>query len=84
MKADMEMSVVHDGRQWIARNTSFAAGGQDFPELDANLANVLRQSGQFANGAQVTVFMGFDFDTIPTWLRQYASHYFNRYVSLDL
>ncbi len=84
MKADMEMSIVHDGRQWIARNASFAAGGRDLPELDANLATVLRQSGQFVTGAQVTVFMGFDFDTIPTWLRQYASHYFNRYISLDL
>ena len=84
MKTDMEMSLIHDGQQWIVRNQSMSAKGRDFAELDANLVAALRKSEQFAEQAQITVFMGFDFDTIPTRLRQYASHYFNRHISLQL
>lgn len=84
MKADLEMRIIHDGHQWIVQHDSLTACGQTLPALDAHLAEVLRQSGQFSSPMQVTVFMGFDYDTIPTWLRQYASHYFNRYVSLQL
>jgi hypothetical protein len=84
MKADLEMNLVHDGVKWIARNHSIAASGHDFSQLDANLVDVLQNSHQFPTKTQVTVFMGFDFDTIPIRLRQYASHYFNRYVSLEL
>ncbi len=84
MKVDIEMSLVHDGHQWIARHASMTVSGHNFSELDINLVHALRKTGQFPAKARVTVFMGFDFDTIPTWLRQYAYHYFNRYVSLDL
>ncbi len=28
--------------------------------------------------------MGYDFSVIPTWIRQYAYHYFNRIVTIDL
>lgn len=84
MKADMDMTLVHDGQQWIAHHPAIIAKGHDLPSLDANLANALRNSNLFSAGMRVTIFMGFDFDTIPTWLRQYASHYFNRYISLDL
>jgi len=84
MKIDLEMSLVHDGQQWIVRNQSMIAKGYNFAELDANLVETLRKSGQFAAQTQIKVFMGFDFDTIPTRLRQYASHYFNRHISLQL
>jgi hypothetical protein len=83
MKADMELALVHDGKQWVAHNPTLLAKGETFAELDANLTAILRQSGQFSS-SRVTVFMGFDFSSIPTWLRQYSYHYFNRYVSLEL
>jgi len=84
MKTDIDMNLVHDGHKWIARHPIVNASGQDFSALDANLVHALQSTGQFSAGTSVNVFMGFDIDTIPTWLRQYASHYFNRYVSLDL
>jgi len=87
VQADLELILVHDGERWIAREgaheAALVSAGRTLPELDRNLAAELRRRGHFA-GACVTVFMGFDFATIPTWLRQYASHYFNRYVTLDL
>jgi len=84
MKADMEFSLVHDGRQWVVHNDTLVARGDKFETLDADLKRALLETGKFPPGARVMVFMGFDFDTIPTWLRQYHTHYFNRFVTLDL
>lgn len=84
MKADIELSLAHDGKQWVVHNETLVARGDEFETLDANLKSVLLKSGRFAPGVRVTVFMGFDFDTIPTWLRQYHTHYFNRFVTVDL
>lgn len=84
MKADLEVSLIHDGHQWIARYLSLEARGQTLPDLDQDLARCLRERGDFPPSSEVIVFMGFDYGTIPTWLRQYAYHYFNRYVLLHL
>ena len=82
MRVDVELKLVHDGKEWIVTNDSYHASGNTFETLDTNLINVLRDSGRFSEGSKVTVFMGYDFDTFPTWLRQYHSHYFNRLVSI--
>lgn len=84
MKADVEVRLFHDGKDWVAEYGTVMTSGNTLHELDDNLARVLRQSGDFPPATEVTVFMGFDFDTIPTWLRQYHSHYFNRYIALNL
>jgi hypothetical protein len=84
MKADLELILVHDGRHWVVHNDNLVAKGEEFEALDADLKRVLLESSTFLPGERVTVFMGFDFDTIPTWLRQYHTHYFNRIVTVDL
>ena len=84
MKTDLELSLVHDGRQWVVSNDNLVAKGEEFEALDADLKRVLLESSTFLPGERVTVHMGFDFDTIPTWLRQYHTHYFNRIVTVDL
>lgn len=83
MKSDMDMVVVHDGEKWIAKNEAITVSGKSFPELDANLAAALRQEGH-RQGSRLTVFMGFDMTTIPSWIHQYAPHYFNRYVHVEV
>jgi hypothetical protein len=84
MKVDLEVSLIHDGDQWIARHLFLEARGRTLSELDQDLTRCLRESGDFPASSEVSVFMGFDYDTIPTWLRQYAYHYFNRYIRLHL
>lgn len=84
MKADVELSLAHDGKQWVVHNGSLRAKGEQWEALDEDLKRALRASGAFTAGDRVTVFMGFDFDTIPTWLRQYHTHYFNRFVTVEL
>lgn len=84
MRADIELSLVHDGARWIARGDGLSACGENIKELDAGIKRALRESGSYPRGSRLTVFMGFDFDTIPTWLRQYHTHYFNRYITVEL
>ncbi len=81
-RANLDVALTHDGTEWIVRGERLEVRGATFKRLDRALADALRDSGRFSPGDRVTIFMGFDFDTIPTWLRQYSSHYFNRYVSV--
>ncbi|MFV2055054.1 MAG: DUF5395 family protein [Thiohalomonadales bacterium] len=84
MKPDLEFALTHDGEQWLCRNDFFIASGKSMLELDMDIRRVLINCGNYEQGSQIKVFMGFDFDTIPTWLRQYHTHYFNRTVTIDL
>jgi hypothetical protein len=84
MKADLEVRLVHDGTRWVAYHQNFEAYGQTMAELDRNLAKCLVNRKLFAENTNITVFMVFDYNCIPIWIRQYAYHYFNRYVRLAL
>lgn len=84
MKTDIELDLIHDGKYWIGSNSSMVVKGTTISELDDDLERDLRESGNYMPGACVSVFMGFDFDTFPTWLRQYHTHYFNRTVLVHL
>lgn len=84
MRADVELKLIHDGHEWIVSNDDFKAAGTTFEALDTSLINALRDSGNFEKGSVVKVFMGYDFDTFPVWLRQYHSHYFNRLVDVEV
>ncbi len=84
MKADIELSLIHDGEFWIGRNHSLEIRGVTISELDRELERGLRESGDYAPGTSVNVFMGYDFETFPTWLRQYHAHYFNRTILVNV
>lgn len=84
MKADIETSIIDDGVYWIASNDDFTATGRTLNELDDDLRRILLESGRYKAGSNITVFMGYDYSVIPTWIRQYAYHYFNRLVTIQL
>jgi hypothetical protein len=81
---DLDLRLSHDGRQWIAAYGGQTVTGRSLQALDANLKRALRSSSGLARGAEVRVFMAFDFSLFPTWMRQYHSHYFNRCISFRL
>lgn len=84
MKADLEVRLVHDGIKWIAHHEDFKAYGQTLLELDRDLAKCLLDSKLFAENSDITVLMAFDYGCIPIWIRQYAYHYFNRHIRLNV
>ena len=81
-RADLDTVLTHDGREWVVRADGIEARGADWGELDESLRRALAGSGRYPSGSRVRVFMGFDFDTLPRWLRQYHYHYFNRWVEI--
>ncbi len=85
MSADLELTLTHDGNDWVGRNADLGihVKGESLGALDAALMARLAAMPEWA-GRRVTVAMRFDNATIPTWIRQYAAHYFNRLVELDL
>ncbi|WP_292978879.1 DUF5395 domain-containing protein [Nitrosomonas sp.] len=84
MKADLEVRLIHDGNKWVAYHQNFEASGQTLAELDENLTKCLQDGQLFPEHSCVTVFMVFDHNCIPVWIRQYAYHYFNRHILLNL
>ena len=85
MTAQLELTLTHDGTRWVGRNAGLDihVTGETLGELDTALMRQLAARPAFA-GRRVKVAMRFDNSTIPTWIRQYAAHYFNRLVELDI
>lgn len=84
MKTDLDISLTHDGRRWVARGAGMEVSAPELGQLDARLAGALHNVAGYPVGTEVVVFMGVDRETLPVWLRQYASHYFNRLVHLTV
>lgn len=81
LMADIELLLHHDGRAWVAHGSGLTVRGITLAALDAALTDRLAALGALTS-APVSVFMAFDRDTLPGWLRQYHAHYFNRTVRL--
>lgn len=46
MKADLDMSLIHDGQWWIGRCGTLVARGHTLAELDEDVRRVLRACGE--------------------------------------
>ncbi len=73
-------SVTYDGG-WIARRGEVEISAESLAELDRKIEEKLREMGY---SGEVEVHMWYDIYSIPTWLRQYQSHYFHRVVRFNL
>jgi hypothetical protein len=79
----IELSLIHDGRHWVARADSWTARGETLEELDQAVADIVRRTEEPSDGRLLEVKMHFDISVIPRWMRQYSNHYFNRLVTVD-
>mgnify|MGYP004746620879 CR=1 FL=1 len=77
---EMEFSIHHDGRNWVASCGEFTVAAASLDELDRMVESELDKRGRLAREGETRVRMCFDTRTIPEWIRQYAQHYFNRVV----
>jgi hypothetical protein len=80
MQETINLVITHNGEEWIAENEGIIFIGKTLNELDDHIKQKLLKTGY----KKFIVNMFFDSQTIPVWIRQYASHYFNRTIFLDL
>jgi hypothetical protein len=78
----LDFRIVHDGSLWVAENGSLAARGRTLEELDRELLSAIRKNRRIEDGEQLQIRMTFDGSSLPEWIRQYSSHYFNRVVTV--
>ena len=79
----IELTIIHDGRSWVAKNEFLNASAETLEMLDIELGNLIKQNQDIKRGERVEVYMSFDISTIPQWIRQYSQHYFNRIIYID-
>lgn len=86
MKADIILSLMHDGRDWVATGDTVTARGRNLDELDDNLRRAVVGSGLFPEGTEVKVRMHMAMDIVPHWMRQYnpSLDYFNRSITIKV
>ena len=79
----IELTISHDGKNWIAKNDLLCAQAPTLEKLDNELRKVVKEKGYLEPGKRLDLFMAFDNSTIPRWIRQYSQHYFNRIVQVE-
>ncbi|WP_457572443.1 DUF5395 family protein [Desulfovulcanus sp.] len=79
--AQEDMTITHDGRNWIAWNDKFRVTASSLEELDNGIrARYREMDDQQPKPKQV--FMAFDNSVIPSWIRPFANYYFNRIIEI--
>jgi hypothetical protein len=79
----IELSLIHDGRLWVAKCDSWSAQGETIEELDAAVTQIARRRERPDGDGRLKVRMTFDNMVIPEWIRQYSNHYFNRLITVE-
>ncbi len=81
-KKTVEMILDHDGKNWIVSNSSITLAAPSLDVLDRRLEQALKE--ELREGQSLNVFMSFNNEVIPMWIRPYMNHYFNRILELPL
>lgn len=80
--AKLDLSITHNGFHWIAKNNDFYVSAIDLKQLDLQLKQKVKAGFKSQGKDFMDVFMTFDNQTVPEWIRQYSNHYFNRRVRI--
>ncbi len=78
----IDMTLSHDGANWTASNDSVHLRAESLEALDRLVEQSLHD--ELADHDRLDVFMAFDNEVIPQWIRPYMNHYFNRIIELPL
>lgn len=77
----IELVLEHDGDDWLVHGHGIEARGATLTALDRALAGSLAHADLPAD--PLIVHMRFNRRSLPHWVRQYTSHYFNRTIRLS-
>ena len=76
------MVLDHDGSNWLASNGQVHLSAPTLDALDRKVEAALKP--ELAREQSLRVFMTFNNEVIPMWIRPYMNHYFNRILELPL
>jgi hypothetical protein len=76
----MELQLRRQGGRWVASGELFTVAAADLAGLDRLVGAELARRGLLTEGARTRVWMRFDRNGLPEWIRQYSGHYFDRIV----
>ncbi len=79
----IEMTLGHNGRDWILSNEDLVVSAGSLDELDRKLEKALHQEWQKEQPLEVHMMSNND-EMIPEWMKPYMDHYFNRVLELPL
>lgn len=80
---EIELILSHNGKYWIAKNSTIKFSSAELSNLENNIKKTLYVFFKNNKINQLKVFLRYDFDNFPKWLRQYHSHYFNRILTIS-
>ena len=83
MHTALELTLSHDGDDWITDAMDRHLRGKDLHHLEDNITNVIKIDPRFIDNETIDVTLQFDMDHFPRWLHQYQSHYFNYTFTVD-
>ncbi len=79
-KRRIEMTLDHDGSNWVVSRNDMTLAAPSLEELDRKVEQAIRKDHEFP----LEIFMCCNNEMIPMWMRPYMNHYFNRILELPL
>ena len=77
MAPEIEILVSFDGTHWVAGFNESLFRVSDLNQLEKDISEAIRHIPRYTNKPVVNIRLEFDNDSLPGWLREYHSHYFN-------
>jgi len=74
----LNMTFIHDGTHWIARDALLEVASKSLSELDQRLRQAIEKAYSPQQGSRLAVNLEFDYSTIPRWMIQYHPYYIHR------
>lgn len=78
----IEMILDHDGTNWRLSNEQLSVAAESLDELDRMIEKAFKTD--LVREKSLNIFMTFNNEVIPMWIRPYMNHYFNRILELPL
>lgn len=82
MSSSFDFVVSHEAGTWVARCGGLRLSGADSRDLDRAIARHVRHTTP-PDELPAAIALRFDNNTLPAWMQQYASHYFNRILHVN-
>ncbi len=84
MAPEIDIPLSFDGTHWIADFNENLFRASDLTLLEKDISEEIRHIPSYTHQPVVNIRLVFDNDSLPGWLRQYHTHYFNYLLMVRL